>query len=427
MKPSPTASRSRARLRLVQAVREFFQPRTEALRARDSRHGMRTSDALPRRSAIGAIFQLAFLGALSAACLAAEPAGPARDLTRPDGLPPNHQRKVKVFILMGQSNMVGMGDIGPEDKPGTLTALAKGGKKYPYLLDDQGRWSVRSDVYYYDARLKKGSPLGALSNNGQSIGPELGLGFVLGQRLEEPVLILKSCIGNRSLGWDLLPPGSPRFQAEVTERGGKKVTKVFAGYKDRPDSWPMDPAKGLQTEPPPWVDAKTGKPIEWYAGKQYDDDMANAKAALANLATIYPGYQGQGYEIAGFVWWQGHKDHLNPVHASHYEENLQHLIESLRRDYAAPRACFVLATGCGNPGRTGLGLQVAEAQLAIANPSRHPGFVGNVKAVDSRDLWREAAVSPRDQGHHYHRNAETYMEVGLRLGWAMAELLESGR
>lgn len=38
-----------------------------------------------------------------------------------------------------------------------------------------------------------------------------------------------------------------------------------------------------------------------------------------------------------------------------------------------------------------------------------------VKAVDSRDLWRQADVSPKNQGHHNNRNAETYMETGLRL------------
>ena len=157
--------------------------------------------------------------------------------------------------------------------------------------------------------------------------------------------------------------------------------------------------KCLATEPPPWLDKKTGKAIDWYAGKQYDDDMANAKAALENLAKIYPDYKGQYYEIAGFVWWQGYKDQ-NAGHASRYERNLVRLIQCLRKDYNAPNAMFVLATGCGNPGRT-----------------------GNVKAVDSRDLWREAAVSPKDQGYHFNRNAETYMETGLRLGWAMAELL----
>jgi alpha-galactosidase len=186
----------------------------------------------------------------------------------------------------------------------------------------------------------------------------------------------------------------------------------------------MDKAKGLETEPPPWLDKKTGKPIDWYAGKQYDDDMANAKAALADLAKVCPGYQGQGYEIAGFVWWQGHKDQ-NAVHASRYEQNLARLIPALRKDYNAPSAKFVLATGCGNPGRESFGLQIAEAQLAIADAKKHPEFAGNMKAVDSRDLWREVAVSPKDQGYHYNRNAETYMEVGLRLGWAMAELLKA--
>ena len=345
------------------------------------------------------------------------------ELLRPENKPANHTKRVKVFILMGQSNMVGMGDIEPDTKPGTLSTLTKKGGLYPFLLDEAGAWSVRKDVYYYDARVKKGSPLSATSNNGRSIGPELGFGFVMGQILNEPVLVLKSCIGNRSLGWDLLPPGSERFEAVITERSGQKVRKVFAGYKDRPDSWPMDPAKGLSTEPPPWLDKKSGRPIEWYAGKQYDDDMSNAKAALAELARIYPGYQGQGYEIAGFVWWQGHKDQ-NAMHAQRYEQNLARLIPALRRDYNAPTAKFVLATGCGNPGRESFGLQIAEAQLAIADSKKHPEFAGNVKSVDSRDLWREATISPKNQGYHYNRNAETYMEVGIRLGWAMADLLK---
>jgi alpha-galactosidase len=155
-------------------------------------------------------------------------------------------------------------------------------------------------------------------------------------------------------------------------------------------------------------------------------DLANVKTALANLAKIYPDYNGQGYEIAGFVWWQGHKDHFSPVYAERYELNLANLIKQLRKDYAAPDAKFVLATGCGNPGRTGLGLQIAEAQLATGDTKKHPEFGGNVKCIDARGFWREAAVSPNPkQGYHYYRNAETYMDVGLGLGWAMADLLKS--
>lgn len=84
----------------------------------------------------------------------------------------------------------------------------------------------------------------------------------------------------------------------------------------------------------------------------------------------------------------------------------------------------MLATGCGNPGREGLGLKVAEAQLAVGDAKKYKKFDGNVKVVDSRDLWRQATDSPKNQGHHCNRNAEMYLEVGHRLGWAMADLLK---
>ena len=336
-------------------------------------------------------------GVVSAALALAQE--PAKLLPKPVDKPGAEGKPVKVFILMGQSNMVGMGDLGPETANGTLKSLTKTDKKYPWLVDGD-KWTERKDVYYYDARVKKGAPLSPTANNGNAIGPELGFGYVMGHVLDEPVLLLKSCIGNRSLGWDLLPPGSQSFTFEG---------KTYAGYKDTPDSW---------------VEGQPKKEVKWYAGKQYDDDMTNAKEALKNLAKFYHGYKDQGYELAGFVWWQGHKDTGSAAHAIKYEENLERLIESLRKDYDSPKAKFVLATGCGNPGREGLGKKIAEAQLAIGDAKKYPKFAGNVKAVDSRDLWREADVSPKNQGYHYNRNAETYLEVGLRLGWAMAELLE---
>ena len=331
---------------------------------------------------------------------------PARDdaktLPNPDDKPGAAGKPIKVFILMGQSNMVGMGDISPETTKGTLGYLVKSEKKYPFLVDGD-KWTERKDVYYHDARVKKGAPLGPTANNGKSIGPELGFGCVMGHVLDEPVLVLKSCIGNRSLGWDLLPPGSKSFTFEG---------KTYPGYKETPD-W--------------WIEGQPKREVNWYAGKQYDDDMANAKAALKGIANWYPGYKDQGYEIAGFVWWQGHKDTGNAAHASKYEQNLERLIESLRKDYDAPKAKFVLATGCGNPGTEGTGKQIAEAQLAISDPMKYKKFDGNVKAVDTRDLWRAADVSPKNQGYHYNRNAETYLETGLRLGWAMADLLKGDR
>jgi hypothetical protein len=327
---------------------------------------------------------------------------PKHQLPRPDAKAADLKKPVKVFILMGQSNMFGMGNVGPETKQGTLEYLTKKEKRYPYLIDDAGKWTERSDVKYVQVMPGKGGGMQTNHNEwltvkGGAIGPEVAFGHIMGQLLDEPVLVLKTCIGNRSLGWDLLPPGSERYTVDGT---------TYAGYKDTPSSW---------------VEGQPKKEVAWYAGKQYDDDMANAKKVLSEIGKYYPG--AEKYEVAGFVWWQGHKDQ-NPVHASRYELNLVNLIKSLRKDYNAPNAPFVLAVGCGNPGRTSFGLQIAEAQLAMNDAKKHPEFAGNVKCVDSRDFWREVDVSPANQGYHYNRNAETYMEVGNALGWAMAEMLK---
>lgn len=329
---------------------------------------------------------------------------PKHQLLRPDTKPADLSKPVKVFILMGQSNMFGMGDVSPEDKQGTLEYLTKKEKRYPHLLDDAGQWTTRQDVRYVQVMHNRGK-MQLLKNDwlslqGKAIGPELQFGHIMGQFLDEPVLVLKSCIGNRGLGWDLLPPGSERFIVDG---------KTYAGYKDTPDSW---------------IEGQPKKQVDWYAGKQYDDDVANAKKILEQIGDYYPGTAK--YEVAGFVWWQGHKDQ-NAVHASRYEQNLVNLIKSLRKDFDSPNAKFVLATGCGNPGRESFGLQIAEAQLAMNDAKKYPAFVGNVRCVDTRDFWREVEVSPKNQGYHYNRNAETYMEVGNSLGWAMVELLQGNR
>jgi hypothetical protein len=370
---------------------------------------------------------LAALTSGSLHLLAAEKfdADPKHKLPRPDAKAPDTKKPVKVFILLGQSNMVGMGDVGPETKQGTLEYLTRKEGRYPHLLDEAGKWTARSDVRYVFVMQNRGTMQTVrnewLTVRGNTIGPELQFGHVMGHVLDEPVLVLKACIGNRSLGWDYLPPGSERYEFVTKDNKGAEKTLVYAGYKDRPNFWDMDNDKGKATEPPAWVDKKTGKAIDWYAGKQYDDDAANAKAVLADLGKYYPG--AESYVVAGFVWWQGHKDQGEP-YAGRYEQNLVRLIKALRKDFNAPNAPFVLAVGCGNPGRESFGLRIAEAQLAMNDARKHPEFAGNVKCVDSRDFWREADVSPKNQGYHYNRNAETYMEVGNALGWAMAELLK---
>jgi len=322
-----------------------------------------------------------------------DPQDPKPPLPKPDGKPADMSKPVKVFILMGQSNMVGMGKITGGE--GSLENAVRSKNKYPYLVDDAGKWSERKDVRFVRFMSGKG-PLNNewMAIKSGTIGPEHGIGHVVGNAVEAPVLILKCCIGNRSLGWDLLPPGSERFEVDG---------KVYAGYKDSPDSW----AKG--TEP---------KPIAWYAGKQYDDDTADAKKVLGALGTYYP--DATKYEVAGFFFWQGEKDGGNPVHASRYEENLVRFIKQLRKDFNAPDAKFVLATlGEAVKGSGGAGGMVLNAQLAVDGTSgKHPEFKGNVATVYSNPLSLGGSGNS-----HYGGNAETYMNVGEAMGQAMVELL----
>ncbi len=338
--------------------------------------------------------------------------GPKPEMARPDGKPADMTKPVQVFILLGQSNMVGLGKIAGAE--GSLENAVKTKHLYPYLVDDAGLWTERKDVRNVRVMVGKGGGMQLFNNEwmtikGKTMGPEFGIGHPVGNAIDAPVMILKSCIGNRSLGWDLLPPGSERYELEG---------KVYAGYKDRPDSWAIDKAKGTATEPPPWLD-KSGKPIDWYAGKQYDDDIANAKKVLVELDTYYPG--AKGYEVAGFFFWQGEKDGGNVGHATRYEQNLVHFIKQLRQDFEAPHAKFVLATlGEATKGSNGQGGQVLDAQLAVDGTNgKYPEFKGNVATVYANPLSKGGSGNS-----HYNGNAETYMDVGEAMGRAMTELLE---
>ncbi|HSP43656.1 MAG TPA: sialate O-acetylesterase, partial [Luteolibacter sp.] len=161
----------------------------------------------------------------------------------------------------------------------------------------------------------------------------------------------------------------------------------------------------------------------WYAGKQYDDYTAAVRAVLDNFGGKYPEYAEQGFEVAGFVWWQGHKDGPNPAHNARYEQNLVNLIKAWRKEFNAPKAKWAIATvGFDGENMPEHYVKIAEAQKAVADPKRHPELAGTVKTIETRPFWRGPEVSPKNQGYHYNHNAETYMLTGDALGRAMVEL-----
>jgi len=317
------------------------------------------------------------------------------ELPDPDGKEADMSKPVQVYILMGQSNMLGAGRVSGGNE-GALENACKNKKLYPYLIDDAGNWTARKDVrnVRVNGRTMRVHNNDWLTLKGANIGPEIGIGHYLGHAVTAPVLILKSCTGNRSLGWDLLPPGSKQYEFEG---------RIYAGYKESPESW----AKG--TAP---------KPIGWYAGLQYDDDIRNAKAVLADLKTYYPG--ATKYEVAGFFWWQGDKDFRNQAHASKYEENLIALLAALRKEFNAPEAKMVIATlGQTKKDATGTHGQIINAMFNVAGESgKYPENKNKVATVYSHPLSKGGSSSG-----HYSGHAETYQNVGESMGKAMVELL----
>lgn len=330
----------------------------------------------------------------------------AEDLPDPDGKPADMSKPVKVYILMGQSNMLEFGKVAG-DNDGALENAVKNKGLYPYLVDDSGAWTVRQDVRNVAVMGSGGPGKNKVRKNdwlqvaGGKIGVEIGIGSYMGHFHDEPVLILKSAIGNRSLGWDLLPPGSPSY--EFTDpKDGK--TYVYAGFGETPLRW----EKGTEPEP-----------IGWTAGVQYAGDVARAKEVLDNLDTYYPG--ATEYEVAGFFWWQGDKDRYNAGHAQKYEENLVNLIKALRKEFDAPEAKFVCATlGQTNKDNAKDNEKaIIEAKFAVSDPSKYPDFKGDVATVYTHPLSKGGASNG-----HYSGNAETYMNVGEAMGKAMVELMK---
>lgn len=306
--------------------------------------------------------------------------------------------KVPFKITYFNDGANGLGWIDRLDVPGTLSSLVHYGGMYPWLIDENKQWVARDDVYYRGVVTATGSRW--LGVTGGNIGPELGFGHAVGNAVDEPVLLLKSSQGNRSLGWDFLPPGSESYEFEG---------QVFAGYKQSPAFW----EKGAKPEP-----------IGWYAGKQYDDCFTAAHQVLDNFDKEFPHWKGRGYEIVGFAWWQGDKDRYNAGHATRYEQNLVHLIKTLRSEFKAPKAKFVVAT-LGQTPKEGDDVPpndklILDAQLAVdGDAGKYPDFKGNVATVYTHPLSQGGASNS-----HYNGNAQTYMDVGLAMGEAMVELLD---
>jgi hypothetical protein len=292
------------------------------------------------------------------------------------------KKPVKVFLLVGQSNMQGKGSVKH------LEQLVKAEPdKYGHLMKD-GEWTERDDVsIFFSSMASRKLPLSGPLTVGYTyppgrMGPEMGFGKVVGDAIDEPVILLKACWGGQSLAVDFRPPNRGQWDREFNRDDGKK-------YKPGTTGW---------------------------AYKQIFNEM---HTSLDNLGKNFPECAGRKYEIAGLVWFQGWNDLINGKRTDEYEENMVAFINDIRKHLEVPNLPIVIGVAGHGGDANEKQKKFRDAQSA---PAEMEEFKGTVAAVPTAPYWDDTVK--HDGGYHYNGSANFYYDAGTAFGGAMLEMLE---
>lgn len=294
-------------------------------------------------------------------------------------------QKLKVYILAGQSNMEGHAKVTTFDYIGedkkTAPLLAK-------MIDKKGRPIVCDDVwvsYLTGARGNNGEGVGKLTagfgsrrnpaEDGGKIGPEFTFGLHLQEHTDGPILIIKTAWGGKSLHTDFRPPSAGAY-----EFGEKQLAQFKKQGKD------IEKIKADKV-------AATGH--------YYRLMMEHVKSVLGDLKRVCPDYNAKrGYELAGFVWFQGWNDMVDrgvyptrdrPNGYAQYTDCMADFIRDVRKDLQSEDLPFVIGVmGVGGPIKDTRKRAVhVNFRAAMAAPARMKEFRGNVVAVPTSPYWDE--------------------------------------
>ena len=174
-------------------------------------------------------------------------------------------------------------------------------------------------------------------------------------------------------------------------------------------------------------------------GKYYLEMMKEINTTLQGLETFFPEYKGQGYEIAGFVWFQGWNDMFDQDFLENYGKHMANFIRDVRKDLKTPNLPFVIGQ-MGQNGPDGASDKMQTIKDAQASMEAIPEFKGNVKVVKTDIFWdRKAAALVKnwrehidewkkvgsDFGYHYLGSAITFSKIGKAFGEATLELIKA--
>lgn len=292
-------------------------------------------------------------------------------------------KPLKVYILAGQSNMQGHAQvrtfehIGMDERTAPILKEMLNVDGTPRTCEHVWISSIGHDGKENERYGKLTADYGA-AGRGPKIGPEYTFGIYMRKFVDQPILIIKTAWGGKSINTDFRPPSAGPY---------KFNSQQLANFKQQNKN--IDEIKAAKA-------AATGR--------YYRLMMDHVKKVLADIKRVYPNYdQGAGYELAGFVWFQGWNDMVDrgvypnrekPGGYAQYSDVLTHFIGDVRKDLSAPGLPFVIGVmGAGGPveeygpAQKRYGGIHGEFRKAMAAPSKLPEFKGNVTAVLTEKYW----------------------------------------
>jgi len=305
------------------------------------------------------------------------------------GLSDAAPKKLKVFILAGQSNMEGPANvstidyIGDDPATAPLLKMMRGGDRTPTVCD--GAWisyltGANDNNFALDGKLTAGygSMWGQKPDKpADKIGPEFTFGLHMDAAFGEPVLIIKAAWGGKSLHTDFRSPSAGPYQLSDFQK----------------ENYPQQQGHGIPKDFAQWKVEKNQA-----TGHYYRLMMEHVKKTLADPKSVVPDYDpAVGYELCGFVWLQGFNDmvdshvydkHGKPDRFAAYSELLGHFIRDVRKDLSAPSMPFVIGV-MGVGGLQDQSDSMLAFRRAMAAPASVPEFQGNVLAVETAPFWSE--------------------------------------
>jgi len=295
---------------------------------------------------------------------------------------------------------------GPE-KTAVEAELKKLNEAYDAYTNKVISSCVVSDRVYIssiaDGNKRSGPLTVGFGGNPTKIGPEFSFGLSMAQKLDGPILLIKTSWGGKSINYDFRPPSAGAYALNDKQK-----------------------------------EAKNAEDIRKNAGLNWRMMNEAIGEVLKDLKKYHPAYDATaGHEMAGFVWFQGFNDQFSDEFRENYRDMMVHFIKDVRKEYDTPGMPFVI--GVLGTNMTKDGVDKNAVSVAQREAAKAPEFKDNVTSVESYQVYDLGARAVYDKGwaknfavwraigsdrpYHYLGSGTFFARLGDSFAAAMAELI----